>query len=45
MSEIEQRLDERYARSFGRIAGYLPKNRSAADAFQQNLMQSVTRGE
>lgn len=42
MSDIEQRLDERYARSFGRIAGYLPKNRGSVDVFQQNLMQSAT---
>jgi len=42
MNDIEQRLDERYARSFGRIAGYLPKNRGAVDAFQRNLMQSAT---
>ena len=42
MSDIEQRLDERYARSFGRIAGYLPKNRGSVDAFQRNLMQSAT---
>ena len=42
MSETEQWLDERYARSFGRIAGYLPKNRGSVDAFQQHLMQSAT---
>lgn len=42
MSDIEQRLEERYARSFGRIAGYLPKNRSSVDAFQRSLMQSLT---
>lgn len=41
MNEIERRLEERYARLFGRVAGYLPRNRAAVDEFQQNIVKSM----
>ncbi|HZS25853.1 MAG TPA: phosphatidylserine decarboxylase family protein [Candidatus Angelobacter sp.] len=44
MNEIERRLEERYARSFGRVAGYLPRNRAAVDEFQQNIVKSIAPG-
>ena len=39
MSDTERQLDERYSRRFGRVAGYLPKNRASVDAFQQQLSE------
>ena len=44
MNDVEKLLDARYARSFGRIAGYLPKNRGSVDEFQRNLMKSAKVG-
>lgn len=44
MNEIERHLEERYARSFGRVAGYLPRNRAAVDEFQQNIVKSIAPG-
>lgn len=37
MSTVEQRLDDRYARLFGRVAGYLPRDRAAVDSFHEDV--------
>lgn len=44
--EQERSIDERYRNSFGRVAGYLPKKRSAVDEWQVNLKKEMapTRG-
>jgi len=39
--EVEQAIEARYRRSFGRIAGYLPKNRAAVDAWQRKLKRAI----
>jgi len=39
--DVEQAIEARYRRSFGRVAGYLPKNRAAVDAWLKNLAQEV----
>jgi len=39
--DVELALDARYRRSFGRRAGYLPKNRAAVDAWQRNLKREI----
>ena len=44
MSDIENRLEERYRRSFGRVAGYLPRNRAAVDAWHEDLKQRMAAG-
>jgi len=43
----EQEIEERYRRSFGRVAGYLPKSRAAVDAWQKELKAAIAkaRGE
>ncbi|HWM92277.1 MAG TPA: phosphatidylserine decarboxylase family protein [Thermoanaerobaculia bacterium] len=39
--DVELSIDARYRRSFGRIAGYLPKRRSAVDAWQGQLKEKI----
>lgn len=39
--DVEKAFEERYRRSFGRVAGYLPKDRSAVDAWQRNLKREI----
>jgi phosphatidylserine decarboxylase len=42
MSETsEQHLEARYRRMFGRLAGYLPSDRAAVDAWQRQLRERV----
>ncbi len=41
--DVEQAIEARYRRSFGRVAGYLPKNRAAVDAWQKNLAQEAEK--
>src|SRR5947199_4215351 len=41
--ELEQTIEARYRNSFGRVAGYLPKNRAAIDAWQSNLKREVAK--
>ncbi|HSS76640.1 MAG TPA: phosphatidylserine decarboxylase family protein [Thermoanaerobaculia bacterium] len=41
--DVEQSIEARYQRSFGRVAGYLPKNRAAVDAWLKNLAQEVAK--
>lgn len=48
MSDItEQSIDERYRRSFGRVAGYLPRSRAAVDAWHKDIKARIAkaRGE
>ncbi len=44
--EVDRSIDERYRNSFGRVAGYLPKKRTAVDEWQGNLKKEIapTRG-
>lgn len=42
-SNSEEQLENRYLRSFGRIAGYLPKARAAVDEWQQELSQQISK--
>ncbi len=37
----DQQIDIRYHNLYGRLAGYLPKNRAAVDQFQRELKQQV----
>ena len=37
MSDSERRIEERYRQSFGRVAGYLPKDRASVDAWHKAL--------
>lgn len=37
----EKTLEARYQRHFGRLAGYLPSDRKAVDAWQKNLKQEL----
>jgi phosphatidylserine decarboxylase len=37
----EQAVDARYMNSFGRIAGYLPRNRAAVDAWHEDLSRKI----
>jgi phosphatidylserine decarboxylase len=39
--ELERSIDERYRNSFGRVAGYLPKRRTAVDEWQGNLKKEI----
>ena len=39
--DVEQTIEARYRNSFGRVAGYLPKNRAAVDAWQRNLKREI----
>jgi len=39
----EKRLDERYRRHFGYVAGYLPKDRRAVDAWHRELKRELQR--
>ena len=39
--EVERTIDVRYRRSFGRRAGYLPRNRAAVDAWQVKLARRL----
>ncbi|MBW8876643.1 MAG: phosphatidylserine decarboxylase family protein [Acidobacteria bacterium] len=39
--EVENAIEARYRRSFGQIAGYLPKNRAAVDAWQRKLKREI----
>ncbi|HEV2843717.1 MAG TPA: phosphatidylserine decarboxylase family protein [Thermoanaerobaculia bacterium] len=41
--DIEKAVEERYRRSFGRVAGYLPKNRAAVDAWQRDLKRTIQK--
>jgi phosphatidylserine decarboxylase len=43
MSDIERNLDDRYARSFGRVAGYLPKSRAAVDEFLKQFSEKPAK--
>src|SRR5262249_42487668 len=43
MDDIERRLEERYRRSFGRIAGYLPKDRASVDEWHKKLKPQVAK--
>ncbi|HWZ42363.1 MAG TPA: phosphatidylserine decarboxylase family protein [Candidatus Saccharimonadales bacterium] len=43
MSDIERHLDDRYSRSFGRVAGYLPKNRTAVDEFLIQFSEGLAK--
>src|ERR1700733_12695127 len=42
MSDVEKSLEDRYRRSFGRAAGYLPRNRAAVDEWHHELRKQVT---
>jgi phosphatidylserine decarboxylase len=39
--DVEQTIEARYRNSFGRVAGYLPKNRAAVDEWQRNLRLKI----
>ena len=39
----EEELERRYRRSFGRVAGYLPKNRTAIDEWHEEMAQQVAQ--
>lgn len=41
--EVEKAIEARYRRSFGRVAGYLPKNRAAVDAWQRELKRDIQK--
>lgn len=41
MSDLEERLEDRYRRSFGRVAGYLPKDRAAVDAWNREFRKQL----
>lgn len=38
---VERALDARYQRHFGRVAGYLPKDRDSVDEWQKSLKREV----
>jgi phosphatidylserine decarboxylase len=42
--ELEQALEARYRRSFGRVARYLPSSRAAVDAWHQELKARLRKG-
>jgi len=39
--DVEQSIEARYRNLFGRVAGYLPKNRAAVDEWQRNLRRQI----
>ncbi|HEV7671081.1 MAG TPA: phosphatidylserine decarboxylase family protein [Thermoanaerobaculia bacterium] len=39
--ELERSIEARYRNSFGRVAGYLPKNRAAVDEWQGELKREI----
>lgn len=41
----EKRLDERYRRHFGYVAGYLPRDRRAVDAWQSQLKRQLRQAQ
>lgn len=41
--DVERAVDARYRRSFGRVAGYLPKNREAVDAWHSDLKKEIKK--
>jgi hypothetical protein len=39
--DVEKALDARYRRHFGRIAGYLPKDRESVDEWQRSMKHEI----